>query len=176
MYTVYTVCGLLAVLLVCGAEDNTTENNCVSDYQEFEKKVFLNNTQNRNKLFRVFYPQNEHSPYAVDVTYQIVFPNGTESNITLEGDCTIIKWRWTSSPVLLFARPEYLNVVAFFTLNYFKPWTTPSVTIKVPYPCPNEICAFLSEMTSMVSTVVHNKTFSGTNVHIVCLAYIVTST
>ena len=80
MYTVHTVCGILAILLVCGAKDNTTENNCVSSYEEFEKKTFLNNTQNRNKLFQVFYPQNEHSPYAVDVTYQTVLPNGTELN------------------------------------------------------------------------------------------------
>ena len=151
MYTFHTVCGLLAILLVCGAKDNTTENNCVSSYEEFERKTFLNNTQNRNKLFQIFYPQNEHSPYAVDVTYQTVLPNGTESNMTMEGYCTVIKWRWTSSPVLLFARPEYLNVVAFFTLNYFKPWTTPSVTIKIPYPCPSETSAFLNEMTSLVS-------------------------
>ena len=153
MYTVYTVCGLLAVLLVCGAEDNTTENNCVSDYKVFEKKTFLNNTLNRNKLFQVFYPQNEHSPYAVDITYQTVLPNGTESNITLEGltYCTIIKWRWISSPVFLFARPEYLNVVVFFTLNYFKEWTTPSVTLKIPYPCLSKTQDFLIQMTGLVS-------------------------
>ena len=154
MYTVYTVCGLLVVLLVCGAQDNTTENNCVSSYEEFEKKTFLNNTQNRNKLFQVFHPQNGHSPYAVDITYLTVLPNGTEANITLEDltYCTIIKWRWISSPILSCARPEYLNVVTFFTLNYFKPWTTPSVTLKVPYPCPSETSAFLNEMTSLVSS------------------------
>ena len=125
MYTVYTVCGLLAVLLMCGAQDNTTKNNCVSDYQEFEKKTFLNNTQNRNRLFQVFYPQNEHSPYAVDVTYQTVLPNGTDSNITLEGltNCVIIKWRWVSSPIFLFDRPEYLNVQVFFTTSENGPLT-----------------------------------------------------
>ena len=153
MYVVYTVYGLLAVLLVCGAHDNTTENNCVSSYEEFEKKTFLSNTLNRNKLFQVFYPQNEHSPYAVDITYQTVLPNGTESNITLEGltYCTIIKWRWVSSPVFLFARPEYLNAIAFFTLNYFKEWTTPSVTFKIPYPCPCKTHDFLIQMTGLVS-------------------------
>ena len=153
MCTVYTMCGLLAVLLVCGAQDNTTENNCVSDYQEFEKKTFLNNTQNRNKLFQVFYPQNEHSPYSVEVTYQTVLPNGTESNITLEGltYCTIIKWRWVSSPILLFTEPELLNVVVFFTLNYFREWTTPFVTLTVPYPCQSKTQNFLTQMTSLVS-------------------------
>ena len=153
MYTVHTVCGLLAVLLVCGAKDNTTENNCVSTYEEFEKKTFLNNTQNKNKLFQTFYPQSKHSPYAVDVTYQTVLPNGTESNITLEGltSCTIIKWRWVTSPVLLFAKPEHLNVLVFLTLNYFREWTTPSVTLTVPYPCPSRTRNFLTQMTSLVS-------------------------
>ena len=155
MYVVYTVCGLLAVLLVCGAQENTTQNNsyCVSDYQEFEKTTFLNNTQNKNKLFQVFYPQNEHSPYAVVVTYQTVLPNGTEANITLEGltFCTIIKTKWVSSPIFLFARPEYLNVFVFFTLNYFRRWTTPSVTLTVPYPCRSKTQNFLTQMTSLVS-------------------------
>ena len=160
MCTVYIVGGLLAVLLVCGAQDNTTENNCVADYEEFEKKTFLNNTQNRNKLFQVFYPQNEHSPYAVDVTYQTVLPNGTESKITLEGlkFCTIIKWRWVSSPIFLFTKPELLNVVVFFTLDYFRKWTTPSVTLIVPNPCPSETQNFVTQMTSLVSHTQQLKT------------------
>ena len=151
MYTVYVVCGLLVVLLVCGANDNTTENNCISSYQEFEKKTFLNDTQNRNELFQVFYPQNEHSPYAVEITYQTVLPNGTYLNITQEGYCTIIKWRWISSPVFFYIRPEYLNSMVFFTLYYFKQWTTPSVTLKVPYPCPNKTQNLLAQMTGLVS-------------------------
>ena len=163
-YSAYTVCGLLTVLLVCGDKVNTTENKCVSDYQEFEKKTFLNNTPNRNKLFQVFYPQNKHSPYAVDVTYQTVLPNGTESNITLKGYCAIIKWRWNSSPVFLYIRTEYLNSMVFFTLYYFKQWTTPSVTLKVPYPCPSETQNLLTQMTSLVSK--QDETFTIILVHI----------
>ena len=150
MYTVYTVCGLLAVLLVCGAEDNTTEYNCVSSYEEFEKKTFLNHTQNRNKLFQVFYPQNEHSPYVVEITYQTVLPNGTVLNITLEDDCTIIKWRWISSLLFMLPKPEHINTAVFFTLNYFREWSTPSVSLKVPYPCPNKAQNVLSQMTNLV--------------------------
>ena len=99
LYSV-AVCGLLAVLLGCGAQDNTTGINCVSSYEEFEKRTFLNNTQNRNKLYHIFYPQNEHSPYAVDITYQTLLPNGTELSIKPENNtkpCTIIKWGWVSS-------------------------------------------------------------------------------
>ena len=159
MHTVYTaaVCGLLAILLVCGAQDNTTVYNCVSSYEEFEKKTFLNHTQNRNKLFQVFYPQNEHSPYAVDITYQTLLPNGTELSIKPENNnkpCTIVKWGWVSSPVCTFIRCEDLNILVFFTLNYFREWTTPSVILEVPYPCSNKTQAFLTQMTSLVSSYV----------------------
>ena len=161
MYTVYTVCGLLAILLVCGAEDNTTEDNCVSSYEEFEKKVFIDNTQNRYKLYQVFYPRNEHLPYGVDVIYETLLPNKTVLNITYEDfKCTTVKWRWISSPVFLFVRPRYLNIIVLLTLNYFREWTTPSVTLKVPYPCPNSTFDLLTQMTSLVSDLfpyrVHN--------------------
>ena len=146
------MCGLLAVLLVCGAQENTTENNCVSDYQEFEKKVFINNTQNRYKLYQVFYPQNKHLPYGVDVIYETLLPNKTVLNITYRDfECTTISWRWISSPIFLFVRPRYLNILVLSTLNYFREWTTPSVTLKVPYPCPNHTFEFLTQMTSLVS-------------------------
>ena len=152
MYSFYTVCGLLAVLLVHGAQDSTTENNCVSDYQEFEKKTFLNNTQNRYKLYQVFYPQNGHSPYGVDVVYETLLPNKTVLNITFEDfECTTTKWRWISSPIFLFVRPRQLNILVLLTLNYFREWTTPSVTLKVPYPCPNSTFDYLTQMTSLVS-------------------------
>ena len=104
----------------------------------------------------MFYPQNQHLPYAVDVIYQTVLPNGVESELEIaykdpKTNCTITRWRWTSSPIFLLARPKYLNYIVFFTMNYFRDWTTPSVTIKVPYPCPNSTIQFLSQMTSLVS-------------------------
>ena len=109
MYTICTVCGLLAVLLVCGAEDNTTENNCVSDYQEFERKVFITNTQNRFKLYQVFFPQNGHLPYDVDVVYETLLPNKSIVNITFgDFECTTIKLKWIYSPIFLFVQPRYL--------------------------------------------------------------------
>ena len=154
MYTICTVCGLLAVLLVCGTEDNTVENNCVSDYQEFEKKVFIDNTQNRYKLYQVFYPRNGHLPYGVDVVYETLLPNKTVLNITYRDfACTTTNWRWISSPIFLFVRPRYLNMLVLLTLimNYFREWTTPSVTLKVPYPCPNHTFDYLTQMTSLVS-------------------------
>ena len=40
----FSMCGVVTVLLVilCEAEANTTVNNCVSDYEEFEEKTFSN--------------------------------------------------------------------------------------------------------------------------------------
>ena len=153
-YTSVVVCGLL-VVLVCGAEDDTTANNCVSEYKEFEKKTFDDNTHNRYSLYQIFYPQNQRLPYTVDIIFQTVLPNGVESEIIHEDPirfCNITRWRWISSPIFLFVRPEYFNRVVFFTMNYFREWTTPSVTLKVPYPCPNSTIQFLSQMTSLVSS------------------------
>ena len=89
MYSTSAACGgvLIMLLVICilsGAETNTTVhvNNCVCDYEEFEEKTF-SNKGNRYKLYDLFYPPNGHLPYAVEVTYQAVLPNGTEYNITI---------------------------------------------------------------------------------------------
>ena len=160
MYLIISMCGVVTVLLVilCEAEANTTVNNCVSDYEEFEDKTF-SNKGNRYKLYDVFYPPNGHLPYAVEVTYQAVLPNGTEYNITIyDGYCTIAKWRWISSPLFLFVEPGIWNAVVLNTLNYFRPWTTPSVILHVPSPCTNTTVEFLARMTSLVSLVSNTHT------------------
>ena len=150
-----SMCGVVTVLLVilCEAEANTTVNNCVSDYEEFEEKTF-NNKGNRYKLYDVFYPPNGHLPYAIEVTYQAVLPNGTEYKITIyDGHCTIAKWRWISSPLFMFVEPRIWNTLVLGTLNYFRSWTTPSVTLRVPYPCTSNTVDVLARMTSLVSLV-----------------------
>ena len=155
MYLIISMCGVVNVLLVilCETEANTTVNNCVSDYEEFEDKTF-SNKGNRYKLYDVFYPPNGHLPYAVEVTYQAVLPNGTEYNITIyDGYCTIAKWRWISSPLFLFVEPGLWNAIVLNMLNYLRHWTTPSVILRVPFPCTNTTVEFLARMTSLVSLV-----------------------
>ena len=143
----------MILVILCEAEAKITVNNCVSDYEEFEDKTFRNKG-NRYKLYDVFYPPNGHLPYAVEVTYQAVLPNGREYNITIyDGHCTIAKWRWISSPLFLFVEPGIWNAVVLNTLNYFRPWTTPSVILRVPYPCKNTTVDVLARMTSLVSLV-----------------------
>jgi hypothetical protein len=116
-HTLYTLSAVL--VLVCGGEHMhvARASNCVSDYKEFEKKTFNINTRNRYSLYQVFYPQNQHLPYAVDVIYQTVLPNGVESELEIaykdpKTNCTITRWRWTSSPIFLLARPKYLNYIS----------------------------------------------------------------
>ena len=155
-----SMCGVVAVLLVIlyEAEPNTTVNNCVSYYEEFEEKTF-SNKGNRYKLYDVFYPSNGHLPYAVEVTYQAVLPNGTEYKITIyDGYCTIANWRWISSPFFLFFDPRVCSAIVLGTLNYFRPWTTPSVILHVPSPCKNTTVDFLARMTSLVSLVSNTHT------------------
>ena len=152
MYTAYSVCGLLAVLLVCGAEDNTTENNCISSYEQFLKETFNNSSENRYNLYQAIYPQNGHLSYVVHITYWVILPNGTESKVMVKDSvCPFVEWRWISSPVFIFIAPVILNYLTFYTLNYFRDWQTPSVNLKVPYPCPNKTLEFLALMTSLVS-------------------------
>ena len=150
----------MLLVILCEAEANTTVNNCVSDYEEFEGKTFgITNKGNRYKLYDVFYPSNGNLPYAVEVTYRAVLPNGAEYKITIyDGYCTIAKWRWISSPLFLFSRTRIWNAVVLGTLNYFRPWTTPSVILHVPSPCKNTTVVFLARMTSLVSLVSNTHT------------------
>ena len=145
---VYLVCSLLAVLTVCGADSNTTENKCVSSYKEFEKKTFIDNEDNTHRLYEVFYPPNGHLPYSVEVTYQTVLPNGTQVDIITQG---VEVWIWLSSPIFLQIRPENLNKLILYTLYHFKEWTPPNVNIQLPYPCHNVTFQFLLQMTASVS-------------------------
>ena len=141
------------LLIQCEAIANTPVDNCVSDYEDFELETF-SNKENRYKLYDVFYPPNGHLPYAVELTYQTTLLNGTEHNITSSDDfCAIVHWRWISSPVFLFIEPDILNALVLRTLNYFRPWTTPSVILHVPYPCTNNTFTFVARMTSLVSWV-----------------------
>ena len=156
MHTVYTVSGLLAVLLMCGAQDNTTENNCVSSYEQFLKEIFNNKSENRYNLYQAIYPQNGHLSYVVHITYWVLPPNGTKSKVTLNDSiCPFIEWKWISSPIFIFVTPDILNYLTFYTLNYFRDWQTPSVDLTVPYPCPKKTLEFLALMTSLVGYIIY---------------------
>ena len=147
------VCLLLPVFLVGGS---TAQQDllCTDSYAEFESASIgssVNGSNIRNQLFKAFYPPNEHLPYSVHVTYQLVFANGTKLNLSSDQDCSTELWVWLSSPVFLGSDATYFNCMLLFTLNYFMDWDPPHVTITTTTaPCSDKIGDFLCEMTTMV--------------------------
>ena len=155
--------GLLVALAVCNCEVLSQES-CIAHYTEFEEGTFKNYTENRHKLYKTFYPPNGRLPYSVIVNYQSALPNGTIKNILYTNVSGYVSkdWVWLSSPVFFYIRPEYVNRITLFTLNYFRPWETPKVTLTVPTPCPRDTFQFLLEMTASVSC---SQQMSGMIIH-----------
>ena len=144
------VCLLLPVFLVGGS---TAQQDllCTDSYAEFESASVGSNVSAsniRNQLYRAFYPPNQHLPYSVLVTYQLVLANGTRFNLSSDQDCNTELWVWMSSPVFC---DFDLNRLLLFTLNCLMKWDPPHVTLTTTIaPCPNEIGDFLCEMTVSV--------------------------
>ena len=144
---------LLQVLFICllWIVASSAKSDCVDDYLDFEEQTFGNNSENRLKLYRAFYPPNEHLPYSVIVTYQTVFPNGTTINISTDSSCPDEQaWMWLSSPVFLFAEPTLANWMTLYALNYFEEWEPPQLFINIPNPCDGNAEDFLNHMTYSV--------------------------
>ena len=126
-------------------------HSCVNSYIDFIDQTFVNNSENRLKLYQAFYPPNSHLPYSVVVTYQTVV-NGTQVNISTDPICSNKQvWIWLSSPVFLFLEPTSLNRHTLFTLNYFEEWIPPHLTINSPYPCQDQKETFMQQATTSVS-------------------------
>ena len=129
------------------------DSSCVDNYLDFEEMTFGNNSENRLKLYRAFYPINNHLPYSVIVTYQTVFSNGSRVNISVNHRCpNELVWVWYSSPQYLFYGASVANRDMLLTLNYFEEWIPPHLVLTTPYPCGQHTREFLSLMTSSVST------------------------
>ena len=158
-FTLLTAFGILSVLYcACTASNgfSTTESsvNCVEDYRKFEEMTFMNNTENRQKLSQAFYPPYGHLPYSVIVDYKSIDANGSEVTLLSTPSCPKHELIWMSSIVFIYGRPEFLNKLSLYTLNYFEEWIPPEITIFVPYPCSNVTTKFLLQMTSLVSMII----------------------
>ena len=147
------VCLLLPALV--GGSTVQQDLLCTNSYTEFESASVGSNVTGsdiRNQLYKAFYAPNQHLPYSVLVTYQLVLVNGTRLNLSSDPDCSTELWVWLSSPVLLLGDTTFVNRVLLFTLNYFTEWHPPHVTITMTTaPCPELLEDFLSEMTVSVS-------------------------
>ena len=147
------VCLLLPVFFAGGS---TAQQDllCTDSYAEFESASVGSNVSAsniRNQLYRAFYPPNQHLPYSVLVTYQLVLANESRFNLSSDQDCSTELWVWLSSPVFLIGDTTCLSHMLLFTLNYFVEWNPPHITITMTTtPCPDKIGEFLSEMTASV--------------------------
>ena len=143
----------LLILLTCsttvGSEGQNT--TCVSSYHQFEEAAITNNSENIDALFSTLYKPNQPLPYSVTVLYQVQLPNGTTQRISSDPNCPSELWMWTYSPVFLLAEPSLFNRFTLYTINYFKVWHLPTVTIMAPCPCNSSISVFLNRMTMSVS-------------------------
>ena len=154
MMLVIILVSLLLLILVSGS---TAQEDplCTDSYVEFESASVGSNDSGRdirNQLYKAFYAPNQHLPYSVLVTYQLVLTNGTRVNLSSDLDCSRELWAWLSFPTLLVGDTTYLNRLLLFTLNYFSEWHPPHITITTTTaPCPDKIKDFLSEMTASVS-------------------------
>ena len=144
--------GLLMVILQLSTLA-FSDDACVDNYLDFEEQTFGNNSENRMKLYEVFYPPNDHLPFSVVVSYHAVLPNGTRVNISTDPSCPDKQvWLWVSSLILFFMDPTNLNRVALYTLNHFTEWVPPHLTIATPPPCSFKVEQFLTLMTTSVSS------------------------
>ena len=142
-------CAALPVLLMCstavGSEGQNT--TCVSSYYQFEEAAITNNLENIDALFSTLYKPNQPLPYSVTVLYQVRLPNGTTQRISSDPNCPSELWMWTYSPVFLMVEPSLLNRFTAYTINYFRTWKSPTVTLTVPLPCEASTFDFLTKMT-----------------------------
>ena len=145
---------LLLPVLAAGSSAVQQDLLCTDSYTEFEWASVGSNVSGssiRNQLYEAFYSPNQHLPYSVLVTYQLVLANGTRFNLSSDQNCSTEMWLWLSSPVFLTGNMEFVNHALLNTLNYFMDWDPPHVTITMTTaPCPAKIETFLSMMTASV--------------------------
>ena len=144
----------LLILLMCTTVKCRYEGqniSCVSRYHEFEEAAITNNSENVDALFSKLYKPNQPLPYSLTVLYQVQLPNGTTQRISSDPTCPSELWMWTYSPVFLLAEPSLFNRFTLYTINYFTPWKSPTVTLTVPLPCEGKIFDFHNRVTMSVS-------------------------
>ena len=128
MATLMVVCvmGMLAIPAMC----------CIREYHELERSL-LTNPRNIDSMLRAFFPPNQEQAGLVEVSYHIdVSGNASDQRVELryiEGNscrnqpqfckhrdeertnCTYL-YRWSTSPMYLFAEPRVLNDISFSIL------------------------------------------------------------
>ena len=157
----YHSCSMSGTVLIClllpvlaGSSTVQQDPLCTVSYTEFESASVGSSDSGRdirNQLYKAFYAPNQHLPYSVLVTYQLVLTNGTRVNLSSDPDCRSEIWAWLSSPVFLYYSTTHLNRLLLFTLNYFMELNPPHILISMSTaPCSDKTLDFLNEMTASV--------------------------
>ena len=157
----YHSCSMPGIVLICLllpilVSGSTVQQSplCTDSYAEFESASVGSNDSGRDirsQLYKAFYSSNQHLPYSVLVTYQLLLTNGTRVNFSSDPDCSSELWAWLSSPVFLYYSTTHLNRLLLFTLNYFMEHNPPHIIISMSIaPCSDKTLDFLSEMTASV--------------------------
>ena len=116
------VSALLVLLASYGVRSEPSKSRCLKTFQELEKSL-LARSANADSLRDAFYPPNRQTGIVVNVFYY--FDDGTiydEQNVTYN-----YAFRWATSAVLQFIRPELLQHLSLYT--YHGHTTTLNITI-----------------------------------------------
>ena len=108
MSIIMLVCNCLLLPALAGGSTAQQDLLCTDSYAEFESATVGSNASAsniRNQLYRAFYPPNQHLPYSVLVTYQLVFANGTRFNLS---------WlcHWTVGVAVFFGVPSRRHYIS----------------------------------------------------------------
>ena len=128
---------LLFVFALISSSKWSTSTSCgnldFNNYTSFE--TLLLTDENLIKLENAFFPVNSHPSVVVDVHYHLIVPieaipetvlreavyqpveevSPARTNVTKSGKITVYKFRWLSSPVNLFIRPDLLKRFSLLT-------------------------------------------------------------
>ena len=96
------------VLLLPYVCSTIATEDCISTYSQLERSIVKNSTTNLDNMLKVFFPPNEQSPGALNVTYHVKYSNGTDCKIT---------FHWSQFVVLEVIRPELLEQLSYFVYH-----------------------------------------------------------
>ena len=107
-------------------------NKCIENYDNLEKSI-ISNQESVYNLTKGFYPVNKVSTVWIDVNYNINNSHTERNTTTQQHD--VYTFLWTSSPVLIFAHPDFLEL-----------WSLQSITFETRSPIDIVILPFCNNV------------------------------
>ena len=127
----------------------------ISNYFDLEEAAITNNSENREKLFRVFFSPNLPSPKSVKVYYQVDKCGVPQPYRITQDSCGNNEtWFWMSSAVFFIIDPLVLDRHALHILSWLPPFPEqlqPDLTLTVPPIKADKAFNLLQQFTMTVS-------------------------